>query len=76
MVPCPQGSEPIEDFPYAPMVKSDSAVNILSPAEDSPPEVLPDYARVDQPTKSSADCLLPRAFGPCTGQFIFREVVP
>ena len=65
MVPCPQGSEPVEDFPYTPMVAS--AVNILSPAEDSPPELLPDYARVDQPPKSSADCLLPRAFGPCTG---------
>ena len=27
----------------------------------------PDYARVHQPAKSAADCLLPRALGPCTG---------
>ena len=41
-------------------------INILTP-EGSPPEALPDYARVDKPPKSEADCLLPRALGPCTG---------
>ena len=72
-VPCPPGSEPIEDFPYSPMVTP--TIGILAP-EDSPPEELPDYARVDKPPKSGADCLLPRALGPCSGfedRFFFNS---
>ena len=81
-VPCPPGSEPIEDFPYSTMVTP--SISILTLPQDSPPlpvglpppPVLPDYARVDKPPKSDADCLLARAVGPCTGfedRFFFNS---